>query len=124
DSHARGDADIYILGVEGGLPRRLTTDSSDDVVPSWSKDGRWIYFSSNRSGNPQVWKAPVEGGNAVQLTEQGGFTPFESPDGKYVYYCKSFSAPGLWRVPLEGGEEMAVFNLKAGMWGNWALVND
>src|SRR4029079_12388770 len=67
---------------------------------------------------------PVEGGNAVQLTEQGGFTPFESPDGKYVYYCKSFSAPGLWRVPLEGGEEMAVFNLKAGMWGNWALVND
>lgn len=123
DSHAKGDADIYVLGVEGGVPRRITSDSSDDVVPSWSKDGRWIYFSSNRSGNSQVWKVPVEGGDAVQVTKQGGFVPFESHDGKFVYYCK-YSAPGVWRVPVEGGEEMAVFNLKAGMWGNWALVND
>ena len=123
DSHAKGYADIYVLSVEGGLPRRITSESSTDVLPSWSKDGRWIYFSSNRSGNDQVWKVPVEGGDAVQVTKQGGIEPFESPDGKFVYYCKGISTPGLWRVPVEGGEETPVFNLKAG-WGNWALVND
>jgi Tol biopolymer transport system component len=124
DSHTKGYADIYVLNVEGGLPRRLTTESFMDVAPSWSRDGRWIYFSSNRSGDSQVWKLPVEGGDAMQVTKQGGFVPFESADGKFVYYSKGFSAPGLWRVPAEGGEETLVFNLKAGMWGNWALVND
>ena len=109
--------------MEGGLPRRITSESSTDVLPSWSKDGRWIYFASNRSGNDQVWKVPVEGGDPVQVTKQGGIEPFESPDGKFVYYCKGISTPGLWRVPVEGGEETPVFNLKAG-WGNWALVND
>src|SRR5437667_1050688 len=92
-------------------------------MPSWSKDGRWIYFSSNRSGNYQVCKVPVEEGAAVQVTKQGGFEPFESPDGKFVYYCKGITGPGLWRVPVEGGEETLVFNLKAG-WGSWALVKD
>ena len=123
DSHAKGHADIYELNVEGGLPRRITSESSTDVLPSWSKDGRWIYFSSNRTGNVQVWKVPVEGGDAVQVTKQGGIEPFESPDGKSVYYCKGISLPGLWRVPVEGGEETPVFNRQA-WWGDWALVND
>jgi len=70
-----------------------------------------------------VWKVPVEEGAAVQVTKQGGFEPFESPDGKFVYYCKGITGPGLWRVPVEGGEETLVFNLKAG-WGSWALVKD
>jgi Tol biopolymer transport system component len=42
DSHAKGYADIYVLSVEGGLLRRITSESSTDVLPSWSKDGRWI----------------------------------------------------------------------------------
>jgi len=55
--------------------RRVTTGDSDDVVPSWSRDGRWVYFVSNRSGENQVWKVPAEGGEAVQVTRKEGSQP-------------------------------------------------
>ena len=53
--------------------KRITTESSEDVVPSWSNDGKWIYFASNRTGTLQIWKSPSSGGAARQVTRQGGF---------------------------------------------------
>ena len=64
-------------------------DPADDAVASWSRDGKWIYFASNRSGEDQVWKMPADGGEAVRVTRKGGFVAFESPDGQWVYYTKS-----------------------------------
>ena len=94
DTRPEGQADIWIVGADGGKPRRLTTEPSEDVVPSWSRDGKSIYYASNRSGAWQVWRKPVDGGGAQQVTFQGGFAAFESPDGKYLYYAKGRSVPG------------------------------
>jgi eukaryotic-like serine/threonine-protein kinase len=123
DSRIETNSDIYVTGAEGGSPRRLTTDTSDDVVPSWSRDGQWIYFASNRTGGYQVWKIPAEGGEVVQVTKQGGFAAFESPDGKFVYYTAL--KPGIWRVAVEGGEATPVLvdQPKLGYWGYWAVVD-
>ena len=124
DSRPEGHSDIYVIDLEYRVPRRLTTDTANDVVPSWSNDGRWIYFASNRTGRRQVWKAPTEGGPAVQVTQNGGFAAFESPDGQFVYYAK-FTEPGIWRVPVEGGEETLVLDLlQPGLWGYWAVVEE
>ncbi len=38
--------DICAIGPAGGAPQRLTTDPARDILPSWSRDGRWIYFAS------------------------------------------------------------------------------
>jgi len=123
DSRPEGHADIFVMSAEGGSPRRLTTDPANDVVPSWSRDGRWIYFSSNRGGTRQVWKAPEEGGQAIQVTKRGGFAAFESADGRVLYYAK-FDSPGLWRVPVGGGEESLVCDrLRPGYWGAWAVAD-
>ena len=113
------------MNAEGGPPRRLTSEKSQETVPSWSRDGRWIYFASDRTGNWQVWKMPAEGGKAVQVTKGGGFAAFESYDGKTLYYAKGQAAPGLWKVPVEGGEETVVLEqLGAGLWGYWGLTQD
>jgi Tol biopolymer transport system component len=123
DVLAKGHSDIHVVNVDGGLPQRITSETSDDVVPSWSKDGRWIYFASNPTGRHEVWKVPAAGGSAVQVTKRGGFAAFESNDGRFVYYSKGFDVDGLWRVAVNGGEEVRVLESpKAGFWGYWALV--
>jgi YD repeat-containing protein len=123
DTGGEGNADIYVVSAEGGQPRRLTSEPSEDVAPSWSRDGKWIYFGSTRSGNMQIWKVPVEGGQATQVTKQGGFEGFESMDGKLFYYAKGRSVPGIWQAPVTGGAETPVLDHnKAGYWRFWAVT--
>jgi TolB protein len=52
----KGQPDIYVVSAEGGEPRRLTEDNSQDQFPSWSVDGRWIYFRSVREGKNGIWR--------------------------------------------------------------------
>jgi len=97
--------DIYVISAEGGFPQQITTDPAVDHQPSWSADGKWIYFSSNRSEDQQVWRTPPETGERVQMTRRGGSHPEESPDGRFLYY---FKKGGLWRIPVSGGTETEV----------------
>jgi len=108
-----GNTDVYVVGADGGRLRRLTAGPSIDGVPSWSRDGHWVYFSSTRAGViADVWKVPAEGGEAVRLTRNGGFEPRESPDGTYLFYLDRPPAAltisgtaSLMRLPLGGGRE-------------------
>ncbi len=51
---------------------------------------------------------PAEGGEAIQLTRDGGYAPLESPDGKFLYYTKHIVNTSLWRAPLGGGQATKV----------------
>ena len=91
-----GDTDVYVVGRDGGRVVRLTAEPSIDGVPTWSADGRWIYFASTRAGvMTDIWRVPREGGQASRLTRNGGFEPQESPDGRYVFYLDR--NPEAWR---------------------------
>jgi len=103
------DVDIYVMRASGGKPVRLTTDPAEDDVPSWSRDGNWIYFASKRTGQYEGWKVPAAGGEAVRITRNGGGPAVESPDGKSIYYIKGdYYSGSLWRMPLNGGGETQV----------------
>ena len=67
-----------------------------------------------------MWKAPAEGGAAVQVTRQEGREAFESPDGKMVYYTRQIPAAGIWQVPAAGGEETQVID--HGSQGGWSMT--
>ena len=106
DDRVAGHGDIFVIGAEGGSPRRLTTEPFENNVPSWSRDGKWIYFSSNRTGAWQIWKMPYGGGSAVQVTQSGGFSAQESLDGKWLYL---WLEPGtIWKMSVGGGEPVRV----------------
>ncbi|MBP7146388.1 MAG: S9 family peptidase [Acidobacteria bacterium] len=65
----RGRLDLWLVGIDGSDPRRLTADKENDEAPSWSPDGKWIYFLAGRSGSTQVWRIPVDGGEASRVTD-------------------------------------------------------
>jgi eukaryotic-like serine/threonine-protein kinase len=97
-----------VIDADEGKQVRMTTHPVNDGNPSWSHDGRWIYFDSARTGEQQVWKMPTDGGEAIQLTWDGGWAPLESPDGKFLYYTKNLRATSVWRVPMGGGQAAKV----------------
>ncbi len=107
DRHTAGRPAIFTIAARGGAPIRLETNV-DGVLPSWSRDGAWVYFSSFKTGRSEVWKAPQGGGPAQQVTTNGGFVAFESLDGKFLYYTKTDGDSGLWKVPTGGGEEVQI----------------
>ena len=110
DSTLAGHVDVFVISAQGGAPLRVTKASSDDALASWSRDGQWIYFSSDRSGRYEVWKISPTGGEPVQVTREGGGVPFESADGKHIYYVKDFELQrtSVWKVAVAGGEETQV----------------
>jgi Tol biopolymer transport system component/DNA-binding winged helix-turn-helix (wHTH) protein len=107
DSAGAGPFNIYVVDADGGSPRRLD-DPADAALPSWSHDGKWIYFSSQRTGRLEIWKRPSSGGDAIQVTRDGGFMAFESFDGESLYYMKSGVNPVLCRSRLDGSGETAI----------------
>ena len=88
----------------GGAPQALTTDPATDARPTWSQDGRWIYFASDRGGAGwNIWKIAFSGGPATQVTRSGGLFALESPDRKWLYFTVAGGV--LRRMPVDGGEE-------------------
>jgi len=103
----------------------LTTEPGFDGLTDWSVDGRWIYFSSDRSGRLEVWKIPAAGGPAMPVTRNGGAQPKEGPDGRTIFYLDripkgsgGFSGTSrLMQVPVDGGEETPVLeSIRFGLW--------
>ena len=67
----RGRNDLWMVDLEAKplKPRRLTQHSANDTNPRWSVDGTSIYFLSTRAGSSQIWRLPMSGGEAVQITD-------------------------------------------------------
>jgi dipeptidyl aminopeptidase/acylaminoacyl peptidase len=102
------------------IHRNDPVSGTSEVVPNWSRDGRWVYFASDRTGSAEIWKVPAEGGTAVQLTKNGGYRPIASADGEFVYYEKSPDVYDAWKVSVEGEETPVLKNLRT----RWALAED
>jgi dipeptidyl aminopeptidase/acylaminoacyl peptidase len=65
----RGRTDLWLVGANGEGLRRLTTHPAGDYNPRWSADGESVLFLSTRSDSSQVWRIPVNGGEARQVTD-------------------------------------------------------
>lgn len=102
--------DVWITAKGGGDARRITSTAATESDPHFSPDGKWLAFSSNRSGVPQVYVVPVSGGTPKRLTwyPAESFVRGWSADGKEIMYTSDrATAPAsyykIWTVPAAGG---------------------
>ncbi len=64
---------LWLLDTATGASRQLSFSSKADTAPQWSKDGRSLYFLSNREGANQLWALDLQGGEARKVTTfEGG----------------------------------------------------
>jgi TolB protein len=78
-----GNLDIHVLDLRTRDLTRLTTNRAIDTEGTWSPDGQSIFFTSDRSGGPQIYRIDVAGGSPQRVTFEGGYNarPRLSPDG-------------------------------------------
>jgi tricorn protease len=107
--------DIWICPVEGGAAERITEDPSDEQKPCWSPDGKSLAFSSDRTGNRDLFVLELATRRVRQLTFHSADddSPAWSPDGKWIAFQSNRDSNldlalnnnvwDLWKVRAEGG---------------------
>ena len=85
---------------------RITFDDGLQNEATWSPDGRFIAYSSDRGGKFDIWVQQVNGGDPVQVTKGLGqnWQPDWSPDGNNIVYRSEDGDGGLFVVPAFGGD--------------------
>ena len=69
-----------------GRLQQITQHWSIDTEPVWAPDGRYIYFTSDRGGRPQIYRVPPSGGSPSRVTLEGDYNARASisPDGRRI----------------------------------------
>ena len=83
------EQDVWIMPVKGGKETRLTDAPGLDDGPEYSRDGKYIWFNSVRTGRMQAWRMKANGKEQTQMTfdeDMNSWFPHISPDGSKVVY--------------------------------------
>jgi Tol biopolymer transport system component len=106
-SQDRANRQIYTVSVSGGPATAITNEEGIRSGDGWTLDGSAYYYTSARSGRPEVWRVPRAGGPSQQITRDGGICGFESPRG-IIYYWKGESGNrgALFRRTTHGDESV------------------
>ena len=123
-TRGNGHANLWILDLRTRKAKALTSGIGGDFRPSWSPDGKWIAFSSDRGSTLPMGKCRWEhlqiadlylihpdGSGLKRLTEHGNFcgSPKWTHDSRrIVAYCMSAEETLTYRVPVEQGETRLV----------------
>jgi Tol biopolymer transport system component len=85
-------------------PRWLTRGTSIDRQPIYSPDGQWAVFSSNRSGNLDIWEVSTKDGSVRRLTDDPGedWDPAFTPEGKLLWSTNRSGHFEIWTAEADG----------------------
>lgn len=98
---------IWKVDIETGKTKQLTKGKYDEYCPAVSPDGKWIVFVSNRSKDPDLYRArwdlfiiPAGGGKERKIPTPAGpvVVPTFSPDGKRMAYIGHTNPYDTWGV--------------------------
>lgn len=117
-----GRIDAWLIDAGSGAMSALTQGGMARA-PSFSRDGRFVYYAE-RGSRWQIWRRDWQSsGKSEQLTTEGGLRALEAVDGDTLYYVRP-DRPGLWKRTREpGGDETLVTgDLAKEDWNNWTVT--
>jgi Tol biopolymer transport system component len=108
-----GHAGIWTVSAAGANPIPVTQDASTNWNPVWSADGRYIYFTSDRSSEMELWRVRIEEksgkvmGEPAPIIREPGFSGFISfsRDGRRMAFIKSARSANLFTVAFDARHE-------------------
>ena len=102
-SFADGSQEVFVHELATGKERQLTHDGKNVDEVCWTRQGE-VIFSSNKSGNMNLWLIPVDGGEAKQITKGSGpdFGIKISADGTKALYYQYQPVQNIWIAGLDG----------------------
>jgi Tol biopolymer transport system component len=104
-----GQRDLWSVDVQGGRPVQVTDDAALDWNPIWSRDGAYLFFSSDRAGSMNLWRVGVDEGTGgprgtpepVTLpSSDAGFVSFSKDESTVAYVAQAFSR-NIARLPFD-----------------------
>ena len=115
DAYENNVSHIWRSDADGKNLEKLTDSDADDADPRVSGDGRYIVFSSRRTGRVQVWRMDADGGNQTLLTDVNGVTQYPefAADGQTVMFEWLYETKRLLAsIPVAGGQITEVRDLE------------
>ena len=117
-----GLVSVYTADISDRVPHTLRTNLKQINWPSWSSDGKWIYFRGYEGVGHQLYRCPAEGGDAMLLdSAEDPIAPVESADGKLLYFPErnlnaslmmlELGQPGAKPKPVPGMPKIASVTL-------------
>jgi Tol biopolymer transport system component len=119
DSNADGFFQVYVIRADGGKPRQLTHERTSNFGASWSRDGRWIYFASQRSGMSEVWDADRRPALPLQFRRCGKWGLLHDLRGQVA--GDSFSRFRNWQGHADS-QNGQISRLRTGSLPRWAIA--
>jgi eukaryotic-like serine/threonine-protein kinase len=112
-SDSTGQDNIWRMNLDGGDRVQITggNDGPGELAPSVTPDGKWIVYLSK---GPNLWKAPIDGGEPVKLTMPESYYPKVSPDGQsiaFIFWGGGDLPRTLSVMPIAGGPPSRNFNV-------------
>lgn len=116
------DGAAYEVDLSSRRPNQLLDSSSGANVVNYTDDSAGLVFSSDRSGDWQLWQYQPADQTLTQLTSGGGYSGVIR-DGQL--YFSRYHQQGLWRKTLpDGDEELLLADFDLINWLNWQLLDD
>jgi Tol biopolymer transport system component len=122
----QGHLDLYLVDSDGTRAEVRLSGEGESRAPTWSRDGKSIYFSSNRNGKRwQIFRQKLGQDSAEQITDGGGLAAQESSDGQWLYFVRP-DRKGLWqRSTVAGGDDQFLAGeLSPIDWRNMEVARD
>jgi hypothetical protein len=136
---AGGLSDIHVASINVGAPGiqpegaaqlrddgAVAADPANDWGPAWSPDGDLLVFTSDRSGNDEIWRVEVSGSERTptQWTDDGAgdWVPAFSPDGSRIAFVSDRSGePEVWSMAADGSDARNLTNHPHHYDGQWSV---